>query len=341
MRRSFGRRRVATVVAAAMLLTGVTAASAGLAPTLVKGGAGNQNSPTANATLLGYSENSRARPRHFDAFVEPIGGGARTKVNSPRTVGYMGHMNGDSGELAFQQIRRSSEVLLYETSSQTRSQPPNGVNTRLWEWSPSISDGFLLFGRNSFRRLDSPWKVVLFDRTMGTSTVLDSVTYRCGCIWPGQVTDQYATWTRCTRNACNVFYYDIVGGGPATRVPNPSDRFQYFGGVSGNTGSIVFMSSRGCGNDPRIMRWNPVGGGSATLVSTLPQDYDLGDTMYVYADGMHDDLFFTQAKCSRAFPMNIYKIDDVDLAGGTADSGRPESGADAPRLPAPGATPRG
>ncbi len=329
------------IATGAALTVGATMASAVIAPTLVKGGTGDQNSPTANSTTLGYSANSSAHPRHSDAFVEPLGGGARTKVNARRTSGYMGHMNGDSGELIYQQVKASSDLLLYDIDTATRSQPPRGVNTDLWEWSPSISPRHILFGRNSFRDLSSPWKVILFDRVSRRSKVLDSVTFRCRCIWPGQVTDEYATWTKCT-SACNVWYYDIAGGGDPVKVPNPDTRLQYYGGVSEDSGSIYYGSTgagSSCGQDTYIMRWNPVGGGDPVVVTGLV-DVAVGDPMYVFADGAHDDLYFTRGRCTRAFPEDIYKVEDADTATFTRTIGRQSGPGSALDLSMRGAVPR-
>jgi hypothetical protein len=319
MRRSL-RGRLLLVAIAGTVVSGATMAWAGFGPVLVKGGAGDQSQPTVNGTTLGYSANSSARPRHYDAFVEPIAGGARTKVNAPRSVGFMGHFSNDvSGQLIFQQIKAYSDVMLYDVDTGTRTQPPAGVNTRLWEWSPSMSPGFLFFGRNSFRTRTSPWKVVLFNRGTQASKVLDSVTYRCQCIWPGQVTDEYATWTKCT-NACNVWYYDIVNGGAPAKVPNPEGRIQYYGGASEDSGSIYYASAgpgSTCGNDLYLMRWNPVLGGAATMVTPVTGG-DIADPMYVYADGTNDDVYLSRGRCTDSFPKDIFKVEQAD----TATSGR-------------------
>ncbi len=339
MRRSWSGRLAAAVVAVGMLVIGATAASAGFSPTLVKGGTGDQNSPTANTTTLGYSANSSAHPRHFDAFVESFltRGVLRTKVNARHTVGYMGHMNGDSGELIYQQIKSSSDVLLYDIETHTRSQAPNAVDSDLWEWSPSISTGHILFGRNSFRQPTSPWKVILYDRESHGTKVLDSSTFRRQGIWPGQVTDEYATWTKCTA-VCNVWYYDIVAE-ETHKVPNPDELVQYWGGVSEDTGQIYYASSGiGCGG-PDLMRWDPAGKGGPVLVTTLPSDQDLGDTMYVFADGSNDDLFFTRARCTNAAPQDIYKVDNADLAGVGRSAARPSGSGGARQLSLRGAMP--
>jgi len=339
MRRSSSGGLAAAVLAVGLLVIGGTAASAGLVPTLVKGGSGDQNSPTANSTTLGYSANSSAHPRHFDAFVESFvaRGVARTKVNARHTVGYMGHMNGDSGELVYQQIKSSSDVLLYDIETDARTRAPNAVNTDLWEWSPSLSSGYILFGRNSFRQPTSPWKVILYDRETNGTKVLASSTFRRQGIWPGQVTDAYATWTKCT-SVCNVWYYDILAE-ETHKVPNPQELVQYWGGVSEDTGQIYFASSAiGCGG-PDLMRWDPAGKGDPVVVTTLPSDQDLGDTMYVFADGVNDDLFFTQARCTRAAPQDIYKVENADLGSFDRSPARPPGRGGARQLSLRGAMP--
>ena len=341
MRRTWTGRALVAIAAVAAMTAAGTPASAGLAPTLVKGGSGDQNEPTANTTTLGYSANSSAHPGHYNAFVQPIKG-APSKVNARKTAAYMGHMSGDSGQLIYQQVKRSSsDVLLYDVDTGTRQQPPNAVNTDLWEWSPSLSPGFILFGRNSFRDASSPWKVVLFDRGTHQTKVLDSASFRCGCIWPGQVSDEYATWTKCSRNACNVWYYDIVGDS-TQKVPNPNTRIQYYGGVSEDSGMIYYASSdpnSGCGQDTALMRWDPVLGGAPVFVTSIT-DKGVGDSMYVFADGAHDDVYLTLGRCTNAFPEDVYKVEDADTATFTRTTGRPGAGP-AVHLSTRAAQPRG
>jgi FlaG/FlaF family flagellin (archaellin) len=55
MHRSWRNRLLVVIATVGLVATGSAAALAGLAPTLVKGGTGDQNSPTADGTTLSVS----------------------------------------------------------------------------------------------------------------------------------------------------------------------------------------------------------------------------------------------------------------------------------------------
>ncbi len=116
---------------------------------------------------------------------------------------------------------------------------------------------------------------MLYDRNTDTNIVLDTVTQRCACVYPGQVSDDYATWTRCSKSTCQAWYYDIAGETTA-KIPNPNAKLQYFPAVSAATGDLYFVQSAfGCGLHTKIMQWNPVAGGAANVVSAQPRGYDV------------------------------------------------------------------
>jgi hypothetical protein len=245
------------IVGLALAATMGAVAAAGTIPeTLVEGGPGNQFSGDGNSTYLTWATNSTDHPRHYDARARLLAGGGGFKMNASGTEGFAGDINGDTTEAAYQQVNgSSSNILLYDLEARTRSAASSVVNTDLWEWAPSVSDGYILFGRNKFARPSSPWKVVLYDRNSDSTMVLDSVTNACGCIIPGQVSDDYATWTRCDRATCQAWYYDIAADTTA-RVPNPLDKQQYYPSVSAATGDIYLVrSGNGCGQNVRRIRW--------------------------------------------------------------------------------------
>jgi hypothetical protein len=279
-----------------------------------------------NTDSVIWSANTHDRPRHFDAYAQATGGGALYKMNAGGTVGFAGSVNGDTGEAIYQQITDSSDLYLYDLTSHTRAAAPAAVNTSQWESSPSVSPGFMLFNREARR-----WRVVLYDRNTGTSTVLANVSYRCRCVFAGQVTDDYATWTDCSGTRCQIWYLDIAGSS-VHRFPNPLGKYQYASGVSSGTGDIyVARSAPACGANVRIVRWNPVAGGDPVVVSSLPDGYDVADELLTFADtGGHDDVYFGEFLCGYALS-DLYVLADADtvtprLAASTTASRRPVTG---------------
>ena len=337
------RHRLTIILGLALALAMATGALAGtVGETLVEGGAANQFAGDGNTTYLTWSANTTAHPRHYDAVFRPLAGGSSVKMNAAGTIGYSGDINGDTTEAIYQQADgSSSDLYTYDLALQTRTAAPDAVNSVLWEYGASISDGYILYGRNKFNRKSSPWKIMLYDRNTDTNIVLDTVTQACGCVYPGQVSDEYATWTRCSKSTCQAWYYDI-GGETTAKIPNPNAKLQYFPAVSAATGDLYFVQSAfGCGLHTKIMQWDPVAGGAANLVSTQPRGYDVYVGPNVFDDGTHQDVYVDRQVCSGKYYADIYVINDADTAFSRM-VGHPSAGTSAPRpLQVPGATPRG
>lgn len=332
-----------TVLAVAMTLATIATASAGTIPqTLVEGGGGNQFSGDGNSTWLTWATNTAEHPRQYNARARLLAGGGGLRMNAGGTDGFAGDINGDTTEAVYQQTDGpDSDIWLYDLETESRSYPET-VNGTAWEWQPSISDGYILFGRNKFARASSPWKIMLYDRNTDTLRVLDTVTNSCRCIFPGQVSDEYATWTRCDRATCQAWYYDIAGESTA-RIPNPLDKQQYFPSVSAATGDLYFIrSGNGCGQNVKLARWNPVGGGDAVIVSQQPAGYDVYSGPNVFDDtGGHQDVYVDRQVCAGKYYADIYVVNDADTSE-AADRGpaarAPRSGT-GKRIAVPGATP--
>src|SRR5262249_2622439 len=106
---------------------------------------GHQILPSAapGAAYLAYSQ---SRPGHsgvFDVDVKPAGM-PRYKVDT-RGVGYAGGIDGTT--LIWQSVRNGqSDLRLFDLAAQTRSVPA-GVNTRRWEFWPTLSGDWILYGQ--------------------------------------------------------------------------------------------------------------------------------------------------------------------------------------------------
>jgi hypothetical protein len=335
------RRLLIAAIALFSVTAMVVSALAEITPTLVEGGAGDQIRGSANSGWVMWSSNTTQRPDHYDTLARPTSG-APFRVNASGTEGLSGGLSGNTSQAIYQQTDgTSSDLFLYDLSTKTRRNPPTGINTNLWEWSPSISPGYTLFGRNSFRSRSSPWKVILYKRATGVSKLLMSVENRCECIFPGQVTDQYATWTKCSLTVCQSWYYTIATG-VAARIPNPLSQQTYYPAVAPTSGNIYFgRSNSGCGVSTKIYRWNPATPGTTVLVSSLADGHDLSTSSLANRSGGHDDVYIAELLCSGRFNANIYEIGDADTATMPPSQERDSrtSGVDKHLVPL-GATPR-
>ena len=155
-------------------------------------------------------QNSTRRPRQYDVFVRDVDGGPTTRVNPAGTNGANGDIGGDV--LVYQQFEEGrSGVRFFELTTGERGHPPKGVNSEHWEYWPTMSDRWLLFGR--LARRSNTRRVILFDLSTGEGKTLAKVRGRQTFLAPGQVSGDWAVWSRCTaRSPCNVVRYQISTG---------------------------------------------------------------------------------------------------------------------------------
>lgn len=304
-------------------LTGValtgTSLAAPITPTLIFAGPTDQIFPDANASFIGWTHNTRAHPGHYNAYVQPLSGGVPTgspmKLNAGRSFGWFVGIRSDANEAAFQQAnarqtRSDIRTVDLDALPLAPTSPP-GLNTSAWEFGPSISADWILFGRNSGGRTG----IYLYDRTLQTSIALGSArNYRDGSprIVPDDVTEAYATWTKCGA-VCNVYYYN-VSTSATTVVPNPSGTHQYGSSVSDATGDLYFMhSGSGCGVSVEILRWHIGDPQPYTVVASLPSGYDVARTA-TFNDGTNDNVYFDRVRCAGKFYGDIYEVLSANTA---------------------------
>ena len=129
--------------------------------------------PAAGADALAWAQWPFRRGRAWTAFVQRDGEAARSSEPS-RNQRDSGAIDGDV--FVFQETRRSqSSLYFYDLVTRARSAPPAGVNTRHWEWSPTVSGDWLLFGRDLVARKRD--QVILRNLATGASILLDQIRY--------------------------------------------------------------------------------------------------------------------------------------------------------------------
>jgi len=186
-----------------------------------------------------------------------------------------------------------------------RSNPTIGVNTQGWEWHPTISGPWILFGRlrsSTHRRqmilfnLSSQQFILLADRPEGPATN-PSMT-------PGQVNGNFAVWEQCTATACNVWEYDIAAA-TKTRIPNTTPGHYNYAASVDSVGTVYFAhSGRSCGG--AIIEKRPVGGPTSIIVALRGRDVEssyFGDSL----GNSPPSLLFAKYNC-RTGSDDIYGI---------------------------------
>jgi hypothetical protein len=278
-------------------------------PDPVKTGTVNEHNPAASATWFAWTKVSVAHPNRANVFAEPmpLNDGDAFRVNPSGTRAFTGGIDGNT--LAYQRVKRGhSNIRLFDLV--TKSDTASPINTRQWEWHPSIStdisgnlDQWILFGRQLRNGVD---KVLVHNMTTDETRTLGRVDRPRYGAEPGQVNGDWATWTIC-KARCNVWYIDLTDPlATPTKIPKPTAVHQYGSSVTPD-GTIYYVESgSGCGVNVKIDKWDGV---TATPVTSLSSGRDINFTSTsAEADGNH--FYFDRVVCSTD-RWNIYQVVDA------------------------------
>jgi len=296
------RRRTRVLLAGAVTgAAGLTAALAyaAIVPTPVVTARGWQYLPSADAAgaHVAYTE---VKKGHSTLYVKPAGQ-PRMAVNSRGDA-----LNGgfDGTQVIYQQINSrgtKSHIKLYDVGTQQKSEP-DGVNTGNWQYEPSLSGDWVLFGRTTAHH----FAVMLHNTNTSENRRLVSHRRRGVLLDPGQVDNtwaSYSVYSKSTRIS-NTYRYDITGS-TTEKIPRPDGRGQYSSSIAPD-GTLFYVRSKlGCGKHV-VIRENVPGGADTPLVS-LPAGYDVFHTFVVDEGGGELSLYYDQASCTTN-RSNIYKL---------------------------------
>jgi hypothetical protein len=308
MRRTATSRCVVAALAAALLspFPDLPATAATRPRPLVSTPAG-EFQPARGRLHLAWERNTAAAPRRYDVFARRRGR-RRFRVNAPGTNAANGGISGML--LVYQQWRgRRSDIRVYNLRKHRRRRPAKGVNTAHWEYWPSVSGRWLLFGR---RKPGGARRIVLFDRRTGRARTLARTRGRSSFAAPGQVSGRWAVWWKCTPSTgCNVFRYNIRRK-TRLRVPNPG-RYQRAPSVTPQ-GTVYFVrAARRCGASVKLMRYFP--GAPPKALRKLTSGTTINDT-YAYSGRVgRTKLLFERSRCGRPAASDIWRLEDPRFYG--------------------------
>jgi hypothetical protein len=265
--------------------------------------------PARGDGVLGWEQNSRKRPNHYDVMVRRDGS-SPVRVNPGGSRAAMGDFAGD--RLVYQQYRgQRSDLRFYDLQTGARSKV-SVANSRHWEYWPSMSGEWLLYGR--WNRTSDARRLFLHNLATGERRLLDRTTRAKAFIGPGQVASNYAVWSTCALR-CNVFRFDI-GSAVTEMIPNPG-AYQRAPSVS-PTGTVYFSrGGKGCGASVALVR-APLAGPQEVLIQ-LQNVLDIRDT-YAYTEANGSvDVYYERNGCGKPAGADIYMVEDLALVGLTVE----------------------
>jgi Tol biopolymer transport system component len=295
-------------VAAGLLIVALASAAVAwaalLTPQPVVTASGRQINPSAapGGAYVAYSQSRPGHPNLFDVYVKPAGM-PRFKVNT-RGVAYNGGIDGTT--LIYQHVRNDqSDLRLFNLATHTNSVPA-GVNTNRWEFWPTISGDWILYGQ-SWSSRPVNWKVILHNTNTAETRIVDErVNRRHSQVLPGQVNGDYATWAsyNSQTKASHVSLYQISTN-TTTTLPTATGKVQYAPSVSPAGNVFYAQSGIGCGNNVVLHEY---AAGVDTPLAQLPRGYDVAyKTFAVDEGGGVTSLYFDRVQCSTG-KIHIYKI---------------------------------
>ena len=261
------RKRLSTWNARAAMLGGAVAmvllplAGVGHAD-LVRGSKLEETVPTANATYLAWTQNSKRHPKHHDVYARAFGQSSeKFKVNAKNTSGFTGGIDHSTDTLVYTQVRHGqADLKLFNLGTKARLGVP-GANTTATEFFPTMSGNEILFSR--YTNATSKYSIQLYDRVSHTTTQLWSGSAFAAA---GQVNGNWAVWNVCPNGSpCNVYRYN-VSTQKTIRVPNLQGLDQYAPTVT--PGGTVFFARSGTDFTAhnRLIRY-PFGGPSEIVLA--------------------------------------------------------------------------
>jgi len=289
----------------------VATASAATTPAPVKTSTRNEATPAAGGAYFSWAKSRRGRLHTYDVWAQQEGQ-APFKVNAPGTSGWSGGIDGS--RLVYQQVRRGrSDIRFFDLTTRRRSNAPAGVNSKRWEWRPTISGDWLLYGRGVVFGA-STQSVVLRNLVTGEQRVLDSLRSRSGMIQAGQVSGNYAAWMKCNpAPTCNVYRYDIVTA-TTTQIPT-TGQVLYAPSVTPAGTTYYGRSDPQCGEKAELVKTTL--DGATIVLYSLPSGQDFSVTHAAELVTLPPSpftttrIYYDRAICSSG-RTDIYRIDDVE-----------------------------
>jgi hypothetical protein len=252
---------------------------------------------------LAWTQGPRGHPLRVHAYLQR---GDEPRIRLDRgSRGYTGGI--DLPRVAYQEVvNETSDVYVYDVSTGIRSELP-GVNTDDWEYLPSISGDWVLFGRDD--SVGGRERVVARNIASGAELVLSwAIHTRTTDLRPGQVSGTWATWWRCVGQRCAVFKRNLAGGG-TTRLPVDRRHAFYASAITSDGTVYAARSAAGVCGGVTLRRFGPGDPAAGHVLARLPAHVDTS-TLFARENGDGSvELVYERARCGTS-KFNVFSLHD-------------------------------
>ena len=197
--------------------------------------------------------------------------------------------------------------MMYDAVTHTRSAPPAGVNKPSWEFNPTISGKWLLFGRQSGRNYRRS-QVILRSLTSKTSFVLADVSTKGDVVYPGQINGNWVVWGRCGPSSCSVYRWNLT-----TKAGNKlvntlqRDTYEFNPAVAADGTAYYVHAGPYCGQRTRLVKHGV--GAPETVLTAFNNGVGLGELTAAANPVSGTDVYFTKVRCALN-SSDVYKVLD-------------------------------
>jgi hypothetical protein len=232
--------------------------------------------------------------------------GEVVRVNPPGTFAETGDISG--GRLYFQLIRRNrSSIATFDLTTRRVVVLPGFVNRGRWAWRPSVSGNWLLFGEIDYAA--GRYAVVAADLRARTRRVVAAVAGHAAYAAPGQVSGEWATWTACPGNKCNVHRLNLRTGVEANAPAAAVVGLPRYGPSVAPDGTVYFGQCTTVCGASKIVRWSR--GSRLETVATL-RDGTAFQYSYVNTARGRTRLLYDAVACDKHALSDIYALSPLD-----------------------------
>jgi hypothetical protein len=286
------------------------AAGSGPVPTLILGGPAYQITPAKGRDFIMWASGDLDAPREipFDIFVRH-GNGIR-RLNPAGTSAYGGGVDGHA--VVYQQIDPigtggvvNSQLMWNNVKTGRTHGFAKNVNTRAWEYAPSVSGNWLLFGRTRAGWCGGQYKIFLYNTdTRELRNIAKTPCREDSELYVGQINGNFAVWTKRSPDGWDVFRHDVMSG-ITTRIAQQDEFFAHYAPSVTRDGTVYFArSGDGCGLDVEIARQS-IGAPSEVLLD-IPDGWDLPSSYVFERSGGVVDLYYDLTDCWKK--SDIYRL---------------------------------